>query len=186
VLIVSVELPEPPVIVAGLKPPFETPVGKPASAATDRATFPVKPTRGVTVTVKAADWPGVTDRQSGVTSMSKSPLAGLTVMIRVGGLGSEFPLASIAVIETTYVPAAGKVTLFEPCDVEVPGTPPGNTHEYCDTPAAALKESDPPAVMVVSDAGAVMLPSGGGPANGESWMNFACEGTPALLSRKSM
>jgi hypothetical protein len=52
---VSVELPEPPVIVGGLKPPLETPVGNPASAATERLTLPVKPEIGLTVTVNAAD-----------------------------------------------------------------------------------------------------------------------------------
>jgi hypothetical protein len=55
VLMVSVELPEPPVIVGGLKPPLETPAGNPDSAATDRLTFPVKPASRVTVTVNAAD-----------------------------------------------------------------------------------------------------------------------------------
>jgi hypothetical protein len=86
VLMVSVELPEPPVIVAGLNPPFETPVGNPASAPTERATLPVKPESGVTVTVKLVDCPGVIDRQSGLTSMLKFGLLGLTVMTRVGGL----------------------------------------------------------------------------------------------------
>ena len=36
--------------------------------------------------------------------MSKSGLVGSTVIVRVGGFGSELPVASITVSETVYVP----------------------------------------------------------------------------------
>jgi hypothetical protein len=84
------------------------------------------------------------------------------------------------------VPAAGKLTLPGVCSVELPGEPPGNTQEYWAAPDAAPKKTDPPALIVTSDAGEVIVPSGGGPANGDSWMNLATEGTPAPSSRNSM
>jgi hypothetical protein len=55
VFIVSVEVPPPPVIVAGLNPPLLTPIGKPPSLVTVRLTDPVKPLIGVTVTLNVAD-----------------------------------------------------------------------------------------------------------------------------------
>ena len=65
--------------------------------------MPVNPVSGVTVTVNVADWPGVTVRDGGLTSIVKSAVGGITVIVRVGGLGSELPLASITVSEAMYV-----------------------------------------------------------------------------------
>lgn len=99
VCMVSVE--EPPVLIdAGLKPPLVIPVGKPNSLPTLKFTVPVKPLRGVTVTVYVVDPPGTTSRAAGLTVMSKLGLVGSTVIIRVGGFGSELPVASITVSET--------------------------------------------------------------------------------------
>ena len=55
--------------------------------------------------MKVVELPGTTSCADGLTAMSKSAVAGSTVMVRVGGLGSELPLASITVSEVTYSPA---------------------------------------------------------------------------------
>src|SRR5437870_13735870 len=96
---VSVEDP-PPVIEGGLKPQLETPVGNPAWLSTLRLTVPLNPLRGVTVTVKVVNWPGMTALDVGVITIEKSGLGGSTAMVRRGGLGSELPSASITVRET--------------------------------------------------------------------------------------
>jgi hypothetical protein len=90
-----------PVIVAGLKPPLVIPLGIPFSLSTVKLTAPLNPRRGVTVTVNVVDWPGRTAFEAGLTTIAKSGLGGSTVMVRVGGLGSELPLLSIAVSEAT-------------------------------------------------------------------------------------
>jgi len=98
VFMVSVEEPE-PAIEAGLKPPLVTPVGNPDSLPTLKLTVPMNPEAGVTVTVNVVDWPGVTACAAGPTAIEKSAAWGVTVIVRVGGLGSELPLASITVNE---------------------------------------------------------------------------------------
>src|SRR5262245_61505346 len=100
VFMVSVEVPL-PAIEAGLKPPLVMPAGKPFSLLTLKLTVPVNPVFGLTVTVNAADWPGRTVCAVGPTPISKSGLVGSTVIVRVGGLGSELPLESITVNEVT-------------------------------------------------------------------------------------
>jgi hypothetical protein len=100
VFIVKVETPPVPLIDVGLKPPLVMPVGNPDSLLTLRLTVPLKPVRGVTVTVKAADWPGRTACDEGLTAMSKSG-SFRTVIVRVGGLGSELPAASMMVSDVT-------------------------------------------------------------------------------------
>jgi hypothetical protein len=100
VFMVSVEEPE-PVIEAGLKPPLLMPLGNPDSLPTLRLTFPVNPVSGVTVTVNVVDCPGVTTLAGGLTAIEKSAVGGVTVIVRVGGLGSELPLESITVSEVT-------------------------------------------------------------------------------------
>src|SRR5215467_116085 len=97
---VSVEEPE-PVIEAGLKPPLVTPVGNPDSLPTLKLTVPLNPEAGVTLTVKVVDWPGLTVCAAGLTTIEKSAAAGVTVIVRVGGLGSELPFASTTVNEAT-------------------------------------------------------------------------------------
>jgi hypothetical protein len=121
---------EPPVIIdAGLKPPLVTPLGKPDWLATLKFTVPVKPLRGVTVTVYVVDPPGNTSCVAGPTVMEKSALVGSTVIVRVGGFGSELPAASITVSETVYIPGTLNVTFPGFCAVDVAGQPPGNTQE---------------------------------------------------------
>jgi len=128
VCIVSVE--EPPVLIdGGLKPPLVIPVGKPDSLPTLKFTVPVKPLSGVTVTVYVASPPGNTSCAAGPTVMEKSGLVGSTVIVRVGGLGSELPVASITVSEIVYVPGTPNVTFPGFCAVDVAGIPPGNTQE---------------------------------------------------------
>jgi hypothetical protein len=100
VFIVRVETPPAPLIDAGLKPPLVMPVGNPDSLLTLKLTVPLNPLRGVTVTLKAADWPGRTDCDEGLTAMSKSG-SPRTVIVRVGGLGSELPAASMTVSDVT-------------------------------------------------------------------------------------
>ena len=53
VCIVRIEVPW-PTIEDGLNPAFETPAGKPVLVATLKFTVPLKPDRGVTVTVNCA------------------------------------------------------------------------------------------------------------------------------------
>ena len=157
---VSVE--EPPVLIdAGLKPPLVIPVGKPDSLPTLKFTVPVKPLRGVTVTVYVVSPPGTTPCAAGPTVMEKSGLAGGTVIVRVGGLGSELPVASITVSEVVYVPDATNVTFPGFCAVDVAGVPPGNTQEYPEAVVLEPKFNALPAVIVTSVDGAVIIPLGG-------------------------
>jgi hypothetical protein len=44
----------------------------------------------------------------GSTEISKSGPHGCTVIVRVGGLGSEFPVASITVSETACLPVVSR------------------------------------------------------------------------------
>jgi hypothetical protein len=69
VFMVSVAEPPAPVIEVGLKPPLVMPLGKPDALPTLRPTTPLNPLRGVTVTVKVADWPGVTMFDKGLTAI---------------------------------------------------------------------------------------------------------------------
>src|SRR5262245_56160482 len=78
VLTVSVDDPDPPVTVAGEKPPSDTPVGIPPSLSATRVTVPLKLLTGVTVTVNVADSPGVTVRDCWTTDSSKSEDDGRT------------------------------------------------------------------------------------------------------------
>jgi len=159
---VRVEEPPGPVIEDGLKPPLVIPLGNPDSLPTLRLTVPLKPLRAATVTVKVADWPGRTARDEGVTTIEKSGLGGSTVIVRVGGLGSELPLPSITVRDVKYVPGILKVTFPGLLAVEVDGDPPGKIHEYWAAVEVVLKETEPPAMIVVSEAGDVIVPTGGG------------------------
>jgi hypothetical protein len=97
---VSVEEPL-PTIDGGLNPPLVIPLGKPDSLPTESVTAAVKPLSGVTVTAKVVDWPGITAFDEGLTAIAKSGAGGNTVMVRVGGLGSELPLLSTSVSEAT-------------------------------------------------------------------------------------
>ena len=119
----------PPVIDGGLKPPLVIPRGKPDTLPTLKFTLPVKPLSGVTVTVYVVYSPGTTSCAAGPTVMSKSRLVGSTVIVRVGGFGSELPLALITVSETVYIPGVLNVTLPGFCAVDVAGEPPGKTQE---------------------------------------------------------
>ena len=163
---VSVE--EPPVLIdAGLKPTLVIPVGKPDSLPTLKFTVPVKPLRGVTVTVYVVPPPGTTSCAAGPTVMEKSGLAGggSTVIVRVGGLGSELPVASIIVSEIVYVPDAPNLTFTGVCavpgNVDVAGVPPGNTQEYFEAVVPETKLIVFPAVIVISPDGAAIVPLGG-------------------------
>jgi hypothetical protein len=178
-----------PVIELGLKPALEMPGGIPPSLPTVRATAPLKPVNPVTFTVKVADWPGTTVFDVGVTLIEKLGDDGVTVIFRVTGLGSEFPLLSITVSDAIQVPGVPKTTfpsfpgVFA---VDVAGVPLGKIQEYFAAVVVVLNSTDPPAGIVTSEAGAVMTPTGGRVVNGVSWMKRALEGTPAASSRKSM
>ena len=156
---------EPPVLIdAGLKPPLVIPVGKPDSLPTLKFTVPVKPLRGVTVTVYVVSPPGTTSCAAGPTVMEKSGLVGSTVIVRVGGLGSELPVASITVSEVVYVPGTPNVTFPGFCAVsavDVAGVPPGNTQEYPEAVVLEPKLIALPAVIVTSPDGVIIVPLGG-------------------------
>src|SRR5262245_47203324 len=100
VFMVSIDEPA-PTIEAGLNPPLVMPVGNPGSLSTFKLTVPVKPLIGKTVTVKVADCPGTTSPADGVTAIEKSGVGGVTVIVLVGGSGSEFPVPSITVSDAT-------------------------------------------------------------------------------------
>lgn len=159
VFIVRVDEP-PPETEDGLKPPLVIPAGNPDSLPTLRVTGPVKPLSGVTVTMYVVELPGRTVFPEGLTEISKSALVGSTVTFRVGGLGSEFPVASIGVNDTVYSPGALNCTLPGFCAVEVAGDPPGNTHEYFADVAVVVKLTLCPAAIVTSEAGVAITPSG--------------------------
>src|SRR5579859_2855750 len=182
---VRVDVP-PPEIEEGLKPPLVIPAGNPDSLPTLRVTGPVNPLRGVTVTLYVVDPPGRTVFPDGLTNMSKSALAGRTVIVRVGGLGSEFPVASISVSDTVYSPGVLNSTLVGFCAVDVAGDPPGNTQEYFAAVTLVVKFTVCPAPIVTSEAGDEMTPFGADVEYCVSSMNCATDGTPALFSRNSM
>jgi hypothetical protein len=168
VVVFIVRVDEPlPEIEGGLKPPLVIPAGKPDSLPTLRLTGPVNPLSGVTVTLNEVDWPGSTVFAEGLTEMSKLALAGRTLIVRVGGFGSELPMASTTVSDVTYSPGVLKVTFPGFCDVEVAGDPPGNTHEYFAALDVVPKDTDPPAPIVMSKEGVEMTPLGGAAAKGE-------------------
>src|SRR5438552_7927010 len=153
---------EPPLLIyPGLNPPLVIPVGKPDSLPTLKFTVPIKPLRGVTVTVYVARPPGTTSWAGGPTVMEKSGLVGSTVIVRVGGLGSELPVASITLSEIVYIPGAPNVTFPGFRAVDVAGVPPGKTQEYLEAVVLVLKLITLPAVIVTSPDGAVMAPVGG-------------------------
>src|SRR5438477_9921288 len=92
-------------------------------------TVPVKQLSVLNVKVYVVSPPGTTSCAAGLTVMSKSGLVRSTVIVRVGGFGSELPVASITVSETVYVPGVLNVTLSGFRAVDVAGEPPGKTHE---------------------------------------------------------
>ena len=100
VSILRVEEPE-PLIEGGLNPALVMPLGNPDSLLTLRLTGPVNPVSGETVTLNVADPPGTTSCAGGLTAIEKSAVDGVTVIVRVGGLGSEFPSVSITVSEVS-------------------------------------------------------------------------------------
>jgi len=167
VFIVRVDEPLPEIEV-GLKPPLVMPVGNPFSLPTLRLTDPLKPLRGVTVTLKVVELPGRTVFAEGLTEMSKLALAGRTLMVRVDGLGSELPVATISVKETVYSPAVLNLTLPGFCAVEVAGDPPGKIQEYLADVVVVPKDTECPAPMVVSEAGDEMIPFGADVVYGDS------------------
>jgi len=99
--------------------------------------------------------------EDGATAISKSAVFGSTVMVRVGGLGSEFPVASMTVNDVTYVPGVSKVIAPGTCAVDELGQPPGKIQEYFAAVVAVLNDTDPPAVMVTSDVGEAIVARGG-------------------------
>ncbi len=129
VFIVRVDVPE-PVIVGGLNPPTVTPAGKFPSVNALSVTVPVKPARAVIVTLNVADWPGWINRDCGSTAISKFAVAGRTLILRVGGLGSVLLFPSTSVRDAMYSPTAEYVTAGGCCSVELAGVPPGNTQLY--------------------------------------------------------
>jgi hypothetical protein len=157
---VSVDEPA-PLMEEGLKPPLVIPEGNPDSLPTLRVTGPLNPLREVTVTLNVVDWPGSTVFADGLAERSKSALAGNTVMVRVGGLGSELPVPSISVRETVYSPGVLNLMLPGLLAVEVAGDPPGKTHEYFAALDVVANETDAPATIWVSAAGDEMMPLGG-------------------------
>src|SRR5262249_31018196 len=116
----------------------------------------------------------------------KSAVGGVTVITRAGGLGSLFPLPSMAVSEAVYVPGVSNRTAPGLFRTEFDGDPPGKIHEYCAALLVVLEVSELPAAIVVSAAGDVITPLGGVVVYGVSWMNCATEGTPRLSTRNSM
>src|SRR5262245_14497702 len=137
------------------------PMGNPSSLLTLSVTEERKPPSGVMVTGYVADPPGTTGLEAGVTEIWKSAAAGRTVMSRVAGVGSVLFAASMTVSEARYFPAVANVTfpmvpgtLFD----ETAGDPPGKIHVYLDAVVDVLKKTEPPALIVTSEAGALIVP----------------------------
>ena len=83
------------------------------------------------------------------------------MIVRVGGLGSELPLASMTVSEIVYFPGPPNLTFPGFCAVDVAGLPPGNTQEYFEAVLPVPKLIALPAVIVISPDGVVIAPLGG-------------------------
>ena len=90
------------------------------------------------------------------------------MITRVGGLGSEFPVASTSVNETVYSPGELNVTFPGFCALEKLGDPPGNTHEYLAAVVLVWKDTDWPAPIVTSEAGDEITPFGADVVYGDS------------------
>ena len=118
--------------------------------------------------------------------MSKSAEEGKTLILRVGGLGSELFDASSTVSETTYSPGVLNVTLPGFCLFEVKGLPVGKTQEYFDAVVLVPNETELPAVIVTSPDGELMVPDGGVAVTLASSTQDATDGTPDASSKKSM
>jgi hypothetical protein len=107
-------------------------------------------------------------------------------MSRVGGLGSVLFAASMSVSDARYFPAFAYMTLPAFLLDDVAGLPPGNTQVYLDALLVVLKETEPPALIVTSVAGALIVPAGGAAVTVASSTHAACDGTPAASKRKTM
>ena len=81
-------------------------------------------------------------------------------MSRAGGLGSELPLESMTVRDTGYVPGVANDTLPGFCAVEVAGDPPGKTQEYRAALLLVPNATTPPAGIVRSALGELIVPEG--------------------------
>jgi hypothetical protein len=123
---------------------------------------------------------------AGDTAMSKFPEAGKTLILRRGGLASELFAASTTVNDATYSPAEENVTFPGVCSVDVAGEPPGNIHEYFAAVLVVANDTEPPAVIVTSDTGELIVPAGGAAVTVSKSTNRAFEGTPSLSTRNSM
>src|SRR5580765_3390969 len=128
----------------------------------------------------------------GVAVVSVGGRLVVTVMVRTGGLGSVLPAESVTVSEAVYTPLLANVTGPGLAKVLVLGLPPRIDHEYpVIEPLVALpvpaKFTDCPGVKNIFEVGLVIVPVGGVSFGvKESCTNFAIEGTPVLLIRKSM
>ena len=106
--------------------------------------------------------PGLTSAAAGPAVIVKSAVVGSTVIVRVGGCGSELPLESPTVSEAVYTPALGNVTLPGFCAVELAGVPPGKIHAYLDAVVLVPKDTVPPAdIVTLEAAGEVIVLVGG-------------------------
>ena len=106
--------------------------------------------------------PGLTSAAAGLATIVKLGVVGSTVIVRVGGCGSELPLESPTVSEAVYTPALGKVTLPGFCAVDLDGVPPGKIHAYFGAVVLVPKETVPPADIVTLEVlGEVMVLVGG-------------------------
>jgi hypothetical protein len=92
----------------------------------------------------------------------------------------------VRVADLLLLPAFAKVTLPAFLFADTAGVPPGNTHEYLEAVLVVLKETEPPALIVTSVAGELIVPSGGAAVTDAISTHAACEGTPAASSKKSM
>ena len=124
--------------------------------------MPLNPLRGVTVTVNVVDWPGRTAFDEGLTEMSKSALAGRTVMVRVGGLGSELPTRidhgqRSDVLSRRAERDVARVLCCRGCRRSARETPTSTWPQSDVVP----KETDCPAAIVMSEAGDEIVPCGG-------------------------
>jgi hypothetical protein len=112
-----------------------------------------------------------------------------TVIMRVAGLGSVCPAASVTVKTAVYVPAVAKVTAPGFASALLAGEAPRNDHEYAEIVPVPVPANvtDCPGAIKMSEAGLVIVPFGAVSVGvKDTCTNFATDGTPALFSKKIM
>ena len=117
----------------------------------------MNPLSGVTVTVKVRRLARDDRSRRGDRDLEVGG-GGSTVIVRVGGLGSELPLASMTVSERDVVPGVLKVTFPGSSPSRSPAIRRERPRSIWRRVVLVLKKTDPPAVIVTSAGGRAIAP----------------------------